>query len=182
MNYRLMRPILGTLAAATACFAAAASANPHPGTLVQHLRDSIGRYRDVTVAESEGYGLATGCVSDESNGVMGVHYINGSLLGDAQLDPAHPEALVYEPLPDGSLRLVAAEFITVAEVWDAAHATEPLMPPVLDGQHFFYEGAPNRYRSPPIYELHVWAFARNPNGMFASWNPTLTCEFYVPPA
>ena len=179
MTKRTHFTVLGTLAAIAiaSCLAGSTQASAYTGTLVQQVKAAATKYRDVKVAEADGYGLATGCVSDESAGVMGVHYVKISLLGDGQLDPAQPEALVYEPTPDGRMRLVAAEFITLADVWDASH---PMMTPVLSGQQFFYEGAPNRYAFPPAYELHVWAFANNPNGMFASWNPTLSCANYVP--
>ena len=32
---------------------------------------------------------------------MGMHFLNGSLLGDGEVDVAHPEILLYEPLPNG---------------------------------------------------------------------------------
>ena len=28
---------------------------------------------------------------------MGMHYVNGTLLGNLTLDPAQPQALIYEP-------------------------------------------------------------------------------------
>jgi hypothetical protein len=47
------------------------------------------------------------------------------------------------------------------------------------GQHFHYVGSPNRYRLPPFYELHVWAWRDNPHGMFVDWNPEVSCEEYT---
>jgi hypothetical protein len=44
------------------------------------------------------------------------------------------------------------------------------------GQVFNYVGAPNRYRLPAFYELHVWAWRHNPAGMFADWNPNVACS------
>jgi hypothetical protein len=67
------------------------------------------------------------------------------------------------------------EYVVLAEAWDASHET----PPSLTGQVFQYVGAPNRYRSPAFYELHVWAWKQNPNGMFADWNPKVSCEQYT---
>jgi hypothetical protein len=40
-------------------------------------------------------------------------------------------------------------------------------------------GAPNRYGLPAFYELHVWAWKTNPSGMFADWNPRVSCEEFV---
>jgi hypothetical protein len=28
---------------------------------------------------------------------------------------------------------------------------------------------------PIHYDLHVWLWKKNPSGMFARWNPTVTC-------
>ena len=85
-----------------------------------------------------------------------------------------PEALLYEP-KDGKLQLVGVEYIVIAADWDAKHPT----PPVLMGQLFNYSGAPNRFGIPPFYELHVWAWKNNPAGMFADWNPRVSCEEFV---
>ena len=101
---------------------------------------------------------------------MGVHYVNGPLVQDGQLDANRPEALMYESR-DGRLRLLGVEYIVMAEAWHATH-TEP---PTLGGQVFHYVGSPNRYALPAFYELHVWAWRDNPSGMFADWNARVTC-------
>jgi hypothetical protein len=105
---------------------------------------------------------------------MGIHFANGGLVGDNALDAPHPEALLYEP-KDGKLQLLGVEYIVIAEGWNAAHQT----PPVLMGQLFNYVGAPNRYGLPAFYELHVWAWKSNPAGMFADWNGRVSCEEFV---
>ena len=104
---------------------------------------------------------------------MGIHYANGSLVGDGALDARHPEVLMYEPMPDGSKRLLGAEFIVLVADWEANHST----PPVLMGQLFHYEESPNRYGLPAFYALHVWAWKANPSGAFADWNPTVRCDY-----
>jgi len=43
-------------------------------------------------------------------------------------------------------------------------------PPVLEGQDFQLVGSPNRYNLPAFFELHVWAWRENPNGVFVDWN------------
>jgi hypothetical protein len=101
---------------------------------------------------------------------MGVHFVKGALV-DATLDVTQPEALIYE-FKDGVARLLGVEYITPAPVWDAAHAELPL----LSGQHFQLLGTPNRYRLPALYELHVWAWRENPNGMYVDWNPRVSCD------
>ncbi len=42
-----------------------------------------------------------------------------------------------------------------------------------------YVASPNRYGLSAFYELHVWAWQSNPNGMFADFNPQVSCEEYV---
>jgi hypothetical protein len=81
---------------------------------------------------------------------------------------------IYEQ-KGGRLRLLGVEFLVIADAWNATHAG----PPVLMGQHFHYVGSPNRYGLPAFYELHVWAWRDNPNGMFVDWNTAVSCEEYV---
>jgi hypothetical protein len=125
-------------------------------------------------AEAAGYGLFHGCVSGPQEGAMGIHFVNGDLVGDGEVDASQPEALIYE-FRNGHLRLVGVEYVVIAEAWDADHDT----PPTLMGQVFHYVGAPNRYRIPAFYELHVWAWKKNPSGMFTDWNPKVSCEDYT---
>ena len=101
---------------------------------------------------------------------MGVHYVNGALVGDGQIDAGKPEALMYETR-NGRLRLLGVEYIVMADAWHAAH-TEP---PTLGGQVFHFNGSPNRYALPAFYELHVWAWRDNPGGTFADWNTRVQC-------
>lgn len=144
--------------------------------LVEEVIRSTRRFHDVTEATAEGYATFLGCVSGAQEGAMGVHYVNGGLVGDGMLDASRPEALIYEPSRRGRLKLVGVEFVTIAEAWDAAHET----PPVLEGQSFHYTGSPNRYGLPPFYALHVWAWKDNPHGTFVNWNPRVSCEDYAP--
>ena len=55
--------------------------------LVQVVREATERFRDVRVAEAEGYTLQFGCVSGSDLGAMGMHFVNGSLVGDGEVDP-----------------------------------------------------------------------------------------------
>ncbi len=143
-------------------------------TLVEAVRQATERFKNVAEAEAAGYGMFMGCVNGPQEGVMGVHFANGNLVGDGALDPMLPEALIYEP-KDGKLRLVGVEYVVIAEAWHANNE----MPPVLMGQLFNYVGSPNRYGLPAFYELHVWAWKRNPHGTFADWNPNVSCEEFT---
>ena len=137
-----------------------------PSPLVEKVRKATARFQDINVAIAEGY-AAGPCVSGPNRGAMGVHLINTDLL-TKEVDAETPEALIYEPSPDGRMRLVGVEIITLASDW----VNEV---PVLDGHLLNYVGAPNRYGIPAFYEIHVWAWRNNPDGTFADWNPRVSC-------
>jgi hypothetical protein len=140
--------------------------------LVSVVREATRRFQDVRVAEAEGYQLNFGCVSGPDLGAMGMHFINGPLVGDGELDAAHPEIILYEPQPNGRLRLTGADYLVFADAWNAKHSG----PPELMGQLFHLFDAPNRFGLPPFYTLHVWAWKDNPNGTFTNWNPDVSCD------
>jgi hypothetical protein len=125
----------------------------------------------VSAATAAGYQFFLGCVSGPQGGAMGIHYVNGDLVGDGKLDPARPEALMYEPR-NGRLHLVGVEYIVLAKDWDAASKSAP----TLLGHVFHHTGSPNRYGIPAFYALHVWAWKRNPLGTYVDWNPKVSCD------
>src|SRR5215831_17505823 len=65
-------------------------------TLLKVVRDATERYKDVKVAESQGYVLQFGCVSGGDLGAMGLHYINSDLVNRAELDATRPQIVIYE--------------------------------------------------------------------------------------
>jgi hypothetical protein len=147
--------------------------------LVKVVRESTARFQDVKVAENEGYQFALGCVSGPDSGAMGLHYVNGALIGSGELDATRPQAVLYEAQPDGSLRITGVEFVVLADMWNANH---PDGPPQLMGQLFHFFDAPNRFGLPAFYELHVWAWKENPNGTFVNWHPEVSCQSFPPTA
>ena len=146
------------------------------GVFVRIVRESTERFRDVSVAEAEGYALQFGCVSGSDAGAMGLHFVNGSLVGDDVLDPTRPEILIYEPTSNGRLRLTGADFLVLAADWDKTHTGAP----ELNGQLFHFFEAPNRFGLPAFYTLHVWAWKENPNGTFVNWHPNVSCDGFNP--
>ena len=142
--------------------------------LVNVVRQSTERFIDVGSAEAEGHGLQFGCVSGPDFGAMGLHYVNASLLVDGELDPSRPEAIIYEPLPNGRLKLIGAEYVVPAQLWDATHDAAPQ----LMGQLFHLLEGPNRFGPQSLYALHVWAWKENPNGAFVNWHPKVSCEAF----
>jgi hypothetical protein len=165
--------VLALMALTSVAFAQSGSTGT-TASLIATVRQATARFQDVKQAEKAGYGLLHGCVSGPQEGAMGIHFVSNALVGDGELDAQHPEALLYEA-KNGKLQFVAVEYLVIADAWNAKHQT----PPVLMGQLFNYTGSPNRYGIPAFYELHVWAWKSNPNGMFADWNPQVSCETYV---
>lgn len=142
--------------------------------LIDKVRDATAHYLDINVAFHEGWVTATPCVSGPDAGAMGVHLVLPARIASGVLDPAQPQALIYEPMSDGSMRLVGVEFIVLESVWVGNNPT-PGAVPALDGNLLNYIGAPNRYGLPAFYEIHVWAWQNNPRGSYADWNTTVTC-------
>ncbi len=178
-NFRLMTVLL-TLGLPFA--AAAVEVLKTPSPLIDKVRAATERYKDVNVAIAEGWVPGTPCVSGPNSGAMGVHFILPPLgaglppprIGDGVVNASEPEALIYEPLPGGQVRLVGVEFIVLAGQWSTLHPDGS--PPVLEGHLMNLVSAPNRYGLPAFFELHVWAWARNPNGSFADWNSIVSCD------
>jgi hypothetical protein len=142
--------------------------------LVRVVRRATERFRDVTVAEKEGFVLQFGCVTGSEAGAMGMHFVNFPLVTDGVIDATRPEIVIYEPLPGGRLRLIGADYIVLADAWDATHSG----PPELMGQLFHLFEAPNRFGLPRFYTLHVWAWKDNPSGTFTNWHSNVSCDAF----
>ena len=140
------------------------------------MRATVG-FIDLHAAEEAGYALPTGvplekCIASlDGTGAMGFHHINSDLVGDASLDPGRPEVLVYAPTADGGRELVALEYVVFADAWDALND----QPPMLFEHELMFTEEPNRYELPPFYSLHAWVWRENPAGLFASFDPEVTC-------
>jgi len=144
--------------------------------LIKIVRESTARFQDVKAAEYEGYRLEFGCVSGDDFGAMGLHYVNDALVGNGMLDATRPQIVLYEAQPNGNLKLTGADYLVLAEPWDAAH---PGVTPQLMGQIFHYFASPNRFGLPAFYTLHVWAWKENPKGAFVNWHPNVSCQSFV---
>ena len=156
----LLLVLVGTVLAATA---QAAQRDP-----VKALRAATARYHSVTQALKAGYGPGPMpvCVSSPMGG-MGYHFENHALMTDSVLNPRRPEMLLYERKPNGKFRLVGVEYYLEAD-----RATEA---PSLFGQTFQGPMPAHHPGMEAHYDLHAWIWKRNPSGMFAEWNPAVTC-------
>ena len=100
---------------------------------------------------------------------MGFHYVNPELVEDPEIDPLHPELLMYERQANGSMKFIGVEYITYTAAWRAAgHRGRP----TLYGQTFHLN---TTLLPEPFYLLHVWHWKHNPSGRFANWNPRVSC-------
>jgi hypothetical protein len=161
----------------------AASAADHHGHEVAAriqlalLRLVTARFHDLDAAQEAGYELGwvngagnriiTGCVAHPTAGAMGYHYFNPELMDDLDVNVLQPEVLVYAPGPRGRLRLVAVEWVARGPNTNPPGVSEP--PTVL--------GMPMHILVPAVgfYIKHAWVWRSNPAGMFADWNPRVTC-------
>ena len=144
-------------------------------TLLKVVRQATEQFKDVAVAEAAGYALQFGCVTGDDAGAMGLHYINSALVNSGVLDPTRPQIVIYEPTPDGGKRLIGADFLVIADAWNASHSG----PPELMGQFFHLFTSPNRFGLPAFYTLHVWAWKQNPKGAFVNWHPNVSCASFA---
>src|SRR3954463_5247050 len=130
------------------------------------LRRVTAPFHNFSAATSAGWSAQiTPCMTDpDGAGGMGFHYGNGGLIdGTARVD--QPELLLYEPEKNGQLRLVAVEYI-IPYTFHARSAA----PPRLFNEDF------KQNDTFQLWGLHAWVWKENPSGMFADWNPRVTCD------
>ena len=150
---------------------------------LEELRAAMKKYEDPIVAIHDGYFSTLGCVEltdppgpgevpNYTVGAMGVHFLNPSLLGP-EPDPKRPTILLYEPVGE-QLRLVGVE-------WFVPLATGVKKAPTLFG-HVFDGPMEGHHPLLPLnlhhYDLHVWLWKENPNGLAKPINPAVKCGNY----
>jgi hypothetical protein len=140
--------------------------------LIDQVRNATEQYLELSTAMAQNFVAATPCVSGPDAGAMGVHFIRMDRVKNLVLNATQPQALIYEPMADGAMRLVGVEYIVLDANWSAAH---PGTVPALQGNLLNYVAAPNRYGLPAFWEMHVWAWQQNPKGSYADWNTHVTC-------
>lgn len=180
-----------------------AAAASMPDTLaLDDVRAATERFQDVEVALAEGYirdpmdvcEIAPMMGRPVEDGSMGIHYVRMDLLGVAgppegrvtgsgtHTDFLEPGVLIYEPQEDGSLELVAVENLVFREAWNAAGNTEP---PTFRGRSFDLmvdDPATELDESHGFeshYDLHMWLYRENPRGMYAQFNPDVSCAHHA---
>jgi len=149
------------------------------------LRKAMEKYQDYKVAIRDLYLSTVGCVhySGEkipdhmvyAKGAMGVHFLNMGNVGPT-LDPTKPQVLIYERGPDGKLKLTAAEWFMPEQV--AAGKTPMIFGQKLAGPMNGHE--PIMPKELKHYDLHVWLWKDNPQGVFESTNAAVKCDPKAP--
>jgi hypothetical protein len=136
------------------------------------VRAATAKYHDVAAAVAAGYqlgfrGVVTGCIANPTAGAMGYHYFNWAKMDDPSIISVDPEVLVYHTADDGALVLGAVEWVVPKPLWEQAGNSQP---PVVFGQ-------PLHVLNPVLnwYIEHAWIWTHNPAGIFADWNPEVSC-------
>jgi hypothetical protein len=141
------------------------------------VRRVTARFHDVDAALEAGYELGwvngsgnriiAGCVAHPTAGAMGYHYFKKELMDDLAVDVLKPEVLVYASGPNGHRKLVAVEWVARGPNSNPPGVSEP--PTVLGMQMHILVPAVG------FYLMHAWVWKPNPAGMFADFNPEVTC-------
>lgn len=139
---------------------------------LREVRAAAARYHTFAQAERDGYTVANEpCIASPA-GAMGIHAVNRALMADDAIDPLRPEILLYVPKANGTLELVGVEY------WkrdaDGSLATNDDLPSLF-GRPFDGPMPGHNPAMPVHYDLHVWVAEANPSGVFALFNPELSC-------
>jgi hypothetical protein len=185
--FRLLIAALALAAGVATVVVAAAIAGdgPLPPEL-QGTRSAVAKYHSFEKAQQDGYTVeGEPCVASPA-GTMGIHAINPPLLEDSTIDPLRPEILLYVPKENGTLKLVGVEYWTIALAntgsgpapWFGPQAP-PLgfftPAPTVFGQTFDGPMEGHTPTMPWHYDLHIWVAEANPSGVFAQFNPAISC-------
>jgi hypothetical protein len=166
--------VLVVLIIAGAAYAATGVADPVVLKDLARVRQATDRYHDVNVALADGFIRTPNCVASPSGG-MGIHFINPARLMDPAINLVEPEILLYVETSEG-MKLIGVEYFEGIGAPDT-HVPNPAPPaPVLFGRQFDGPMEQHEPGQPPHYDLHVWVWQANPKGMFAQFNPNVTCQ------
>jgi hypothetical protein len=162
---KLLPILLGLILTATV-FASPMSTDPETQLILAKVRRATAKYQDVDVALADGYVPSGPCVEVPGLGVMGTHYVNFPLLLDPTVDELTPEVLLYVETPAGP-RLVGVEYVAISTGQPA---------PVLFNGVVMHGPMPGHGPGEPDhFDLHVWLWHGNPDGIFEEFNQYLEC-------
>jgi len=168
---------------------------------IAKVQQATKKYEDINVALAEGYVPAPPghCITAASEGLpaawggMGIHYIQPAMLkikgaqpkvhGDStHTDFMKPAILLYEPMANGSMKLVGVENLVFLHAWQRAGNQAA---PTFAGRHYdvMADSASTEqdeaHNFDPHMDLHVYfAKSADPRDQLNPFNPSVTCEHY----
>lgn len=165
------------LLTALAGIAYAATGVTDPAVLkdLAQVRRATAKYHDVNVALADGFIRTPACVEEPELGGMGIHFIHPARLMDPAISLLEPEVLLYSETEDG-MKLLGVEYFYGIGAPDTP-IPDPAPPsPILFGRAFDGPMDAHEPGQPPHYDLHVWLWQANPSGIFAPFNPKVSCQ------
>jgi hypothetical protein len=138
------------------------------------VRQASAKYHDVNAALADGFIPTPHCVSSPDGG-MGIHYIHPTRLMDPAENILEPEILLYVETAEG-MKLIGVEYFHGIGAPDTPIPNPAPPAPVLFGRPFDGPMDAHEPGQPPHYDLHVWVWQPNPSGMFAMFNPNVSCD------
>jgi hypothetical protein len=170
---------------------------------IEKVRQAAKKYEDINVALAAGYVPAPpgDCVTAAKEGLppewggMGIHYISPQLLkikgaepkvhGDGtHTDFMNPAILLYEPMADGSMKLVGVENLVFLHAWQRAGNQAA---PTFAGRHWdvMADSAATEqdeaHHFDPHMDQHIYfAKSDDPRDQLNPFHPSVTCEHFKP--
>ena len=132
--------------------------------LITTVQRATARYHNLDAAIADGFVFLHDCETRPEEGPAGTVYVHLGRLLDGVIDPASPDALLYEPRRNGRPKLVGVELAVPYALWTQQE------PPTLLGATFQTEDEFG------VFGLHVWVWRDNPEGLFAESNPRINCD------
>jgi len=178
--------------------------DPATRAALDEIRAATEKYEDPEVALADGYirepmNLCAHAGDEDLPphlGAMGIHFFRPDLLGITAAEPRvngngihtdflKPSILVYHTTAEGSLKLGAGENLVWERAWKEAGNESP---PEFHGFRYYHRidnpvttYADEAHLFEPHYELHMWLYEENPAGVFAQFNPRVSCDHHDGP-
>jgi hypothetical protein len=131
----------------------------------ERVREATKDFHDTAAAASAGYPTVVAqCIASSGHGGMGFHHVNRQYLS-RELDVAKPQILLYEREADGGYVLNGVEYVIPYRLWP-----RDTVPPAIMGRTLV------RSDDLQLWYLHMWVWKPNRAGLFADWNPEVTCR------
>ena len=158
------------------------------------VRAASERFKDVKVAPKAMFRRPEACASYVDDGprrpdmAMGVHYFRPDMLGISGRQPARRRHRNPHRLPqagDPDLRTAGRRFAALVAV-ENLDSRRPGTRPGTGSRRASWacpmtrwrneQRRPTRHQFAPHYDRHVWVHRENPIGVFAQFNPQVSCE------